>query len=167
MSDLPTGTPDPLDGAKLLIVDDDVRNVFALTSAFERYGALVRYAENGRQGIEILDREGDIALVLMDAMMPELDGYTTTAAIRRRPEFTDLPIIMVTAKAMKGDRAKSITAGASEYVTKPVDITHLVGLMRDWLNRSRADIPRPSRPDRPAHPMHPEHSPAKRPEGNG
>jgi signal transduction histidine kinase/HAMP domain-containing protein/CheY-like chemotaxis protein len=167
MSDLPTGTPDPLDGAKILIVDDDVRNVFALTSAFERYGALVRYAENGRQGIEILDREGDIALVLMDAMMPELDGYTTTAAIRRRPEFTDLPIIMVTAKAMKGDRAKSITAGASEYVTKPVDITHLVGLMRDWLNRSRSDIPRPSHPDRPSHPMHPEHSPAKRPEGNG
>jgi signal transduction histidine kinase/CheY-like chemotaxis protein/HAMP domain-containing protein len=126
---------DPLNGAKVLIVDDDVRNVFALTSVFERYGVHVRYAENGRQGMEILDRENDIGLVLMDVMMPELDGYATTAAIRQRPEFTDLPIITVTAKAMKGDRAKSIAAGASEYVTKPVDISHLLGLMRSWLER--------------------------------
>jgi signal transduction histidine kinase/CheY-like chemotaxis protein/HAMP domain-containing protein len=126
---------DPLNGAKILIVDDDVRNVFALTSVFERYGAQVRYAENGRQGMEILDREDDVALVLMDVMMPELDGYATTAAIRQRPEFTDLPIITVTAKAMKGDRAKSIAAGASEYVTKPVDIAHLISLMRNWLER--------------------------------
>jgi signal transduction histidine kinase/HAMP domain-containing protein/ActR/RegA family two-component response regulator len=128
---------DPLNGAKILIVDDDVRNVFALTSVFERYGAQVRYAENGRQGMEILDREDDVALVLMDVMMPELDGYATTAAIRQRPEFTDLPIITVTAKAMKGDRAKSIAAGASEYVTKPVDIAHLISLMRSWLERRR------------------------------
>jgi signal transduction histidine kinase/HAMP domain-containing protein/ActR/RegA family two-component response regulator len=126
---------DPLSGAKILIVDDDVRNVFALTSVFERYGAQIRYAEDGRQGMEILDREDDIALVLMDVMMPELDGYATTAAIRRRPEFADLPIITVTAKAMKGDRAKSIASGASEYVTKPVDISHLIGLMRGWLER--------------------------------
>jgi len=130
--------PDPLNGAKVLIVDDDVRNVFALASVFERYGAHVRYAENGRQGMEILDREDDIGLVLMDVMMPELDGYATTAAIRQRPEFTDLPIIAVTAKAMKGDRAKSIAAGASEYVTKPVDISHLLGLMRSWLERRRS-----------------------------
>jgi CheY-like chemotaxis protein len=128
---------DPLNGAKVLIVDDDVRNVFALTSVFERYGAQVRYAENGRQGMEILDREDDVALVLMDVMMPELDGYATTAAIRQRPEFADLPIITVTAKAMKGDRAKSIAAGASEYVTKPVDIAHLISLMRSWLERRR------------------------------
>jgi signal transduction histidine kinase/HAMP domain-containing protein/DNA-binding NarL/FixJ family response regulator len=134
----PPGRHDPLDGAKILIVDDDVRNVFALTSVFERYGAQVRYAENGRQGMEILDREDDVALVLMDVMMPELDGYATTAAIRRRPEFANLPIITVTAKAMKGDRAKSIAAGASEYVTKPVDITHLVGLMRGWLDHRHA-----------------------------
>jgi CheY-like chemotaxis protein len=126
---------DPLNGAKILIVDDDVRNVFALTSVFERYGAQVRYAENGRQGMEILDREDDVALVLMDVMMPELDGYATTAAIRQRPEFADLPIITVTAKAMKGDRAKSLAAGASEYVTKPVDIAHLISLMRSWLER--------------------------------
>jgi len=133
--DMMSAGDDPLNGAKILIVDDDVRNVFALTSVFERYGAQIRYAENGRQGMEILDREGDIALVLMDVMMPELDGYATTAAIRRRPEFADLPIITVTAKAMKGDRAKSITSGASEYVTKPVDISHLIGLMRSWLER--------------------------------
>ena len=135
---------DPLSGAKILIVDDDVRNVFALTSVFERYGAQIRYAENGRQGMEILDREDDIALVLMDVMMPELDGYATTAAIRRRPEFAELPIITVTAKAMKGDRAKSIASGASEYVTKPVDISHLIGLMRGWLERRprQAGLPR-------------------------
>jgi signal transduction histidine kinase/HAMP domain-containing protein/ActR/RegA family two-component response regulator len=155
-SDLPPGTRDPLDGAKILIVDDDVRNVFALTSVFERYGAQVRYAENGRQGMEILDREDDIALVLMDVMMPELDGYATTAAIRRRPEFADLPIITVTAKAMKGDRAKSIAAGASEYVTKPVDITHLISLMREWLDRRHAA--RPEHLTTYSHPKHPEGS---------
>jgi signal transduction histidine kinase/HAMP domain-containing protein/FixJ family two-component response regulator len=132
---LPAGEDDPLNGSKILIVDDDIRNVFALTSVFERYGAQVRYAENGRQGMEILDREDDIALVLMDVMMPELDGYATTAAIRQRPEFAELPIITVTAKAMKGDRAASIASGASEYVTKPVDIDHLVGLMRSWLEK--------------------------------
>jgi signal transduction histidine kinase/HAMP domain-containing protein len=126
---------DPLCGAKILIIDDDVRNVFALTSVFERYGAQIRYAENGRAGMDLLGREPDVALVLMDVMMPELDGYATTAAIRRRPEFTDLPIVMVTAKAMKGDRAKAVASGASEYVTKPVDITHLLGLMRGWLDR--------------------------------
>ncbi|MBV9857705.1 MAG: HAMP domain-containing protein [Streptosporangiaceae bacterium] len=130
-------TGDPLHGAKILIVDDDVRNVFALTSVFERYGAQVRYAENGRQGMELLDAEDDIALVLMDVMMPELDGYATTAAIRRRPEFAQLPIVTVTAKAMKGDREKAIAAGASEYVTKPVEISHLVGLLRGWLERRR------------------------------
>ena len=131
---------DPMSGAKILIVDDDVRNVFALTSVFERYGAAVRYAENGRAGMEILDREPDVALVLMDVMMPELDGYATTAAIRRRGEFADLPIVMVTAKAMKGDRTKAIASGASEYVAKPVDIAHLIGLMRELLSRT-ASVP--------------------------
>ena len=172
---LPPGMHDPLDGAKILIVDDDVRNVFALTSVFERYGAQVRYAENGRQGMEILDREDDIALVLMDVMMPELDGYATTAAIRRRPEFADLPIITVTAKAMKGDRAKSIAAGASEYVTKPVDIAHLVGLMRGWLDQRRAanlasqSAPAvPSRPERSPHDaQHRASSNTRNSEGNG
>jgi len=124
---------DPLDGAKILILDDDVRNVFALTAVFERLGTQVRYAENGRSGIHLLESEPDIALVLMDVMMPELDGYATTAEIRRRAEFADLPIIAVTAKAMKGDREKALEAGASEYVTKPVDISYLLGLIRAWL----------------------------------
>jgi signal transduction histidine kinase/ActR/RegA family two-component response regulator len=129
---------DPLNGAKILIVDDDVRNLFALTSVFELYGSVVRQAADGRAGIEILDSEPDVALVLMDVMMPELDGYATTAAIRRRGEFAGLPIVMVTAKAMEGDRTKAIASGASEYVAKPVDIEHLVGLMRALLSGTAA-----------------------------
>jgi CheY-like chemotaxis protein len=129
---------DPLDGAKILILDDDVRNVFALTAVFERLGTHVHYAENGRSGIHLLESEPDIALVLMDVMMPELDGYATTAEIRRRAEFADLPIIAVTAKAMKGDREKALEAGASEYVTKPVDISYLLGLIRAWLAPSES-----------------------------
>jgi signal transduction histidine kinase/ActR/RegA family two-component response regulator len=129
---------DALAGTKLLIVDDDVRNVFALTSVFERCGAEVLYAENGREGIDVLERNEDIALVLMDVMMPELDGYATTEAIRRMPQFADLPIIAVTAKAMKGDREKTIAAGASDYITKPVDTMHLLSVMRSWLQRAAA-----------------------------
>jgi len=125
---------DPLNGAKILIVDDDVRNVFALTSALELYGGVVRHAADGQAGIEILDAEPDVAVVLMDVMMPGLDGYATTAAIRQRSEFSELPIVMVTAKAMKDDQAKALTSGASEYVAKPVDIEHLVGLMRGLLS---------------------------------
>ncbi len=133
--------PDPgdaLNGAKVLIIDDDVRNVFALTSVFERCGAQVLYAENGREGIDVLERTEDVALVLMDVMMPELDGYATTEAIRRMPQFTDLPIIALTAKAMKGDREKSISAGASDYIPKPVDVEHLLRVMRQWLERTSA-----------------------------
>jgi signal transduction histidine kinase/HAMP domain-containing protein/ActR/RegA family two-component response regulator len=129
---------DALEGIKLLIVDDDVRNVFALTSVFERCGAEVLYAENGREGIDVLERNEDIALVLMDVMMPELDGYATTEAIRRMPQFAELPIIAVTAKAMKGDREKTIAAGASDYITKPVDTAHLLAVMRSWLQRAAA-----------------------------
>jgi hypothetical protein len=129
---------DALAGVKVLIVDDDVRNVFALTSVFERCGAEVLYAENGREGIDVLERNEDIALVLMDVMMPELDGYATTEAIRRMPQFADLPILAVTAKAMKGDREKTIAAGASDYITKPVDTGHLLGVMRSWLQRAAA-----------------------------
>jgi CheY-like chemotaxis protein len=135
-NDLGGDDTDPLNGAKILIVDDDARNVFALTSVFEQYGAVVRYAGNGRAGIEILDSEPDVALVLMDVMMPELDGYATTAAIRQRGEFAGLPIVMVTARAMEGDRTEAIASGASDYVAKPVDIAHLLGLMRGWLERS-------------------------------
>ena len=133
--------PDPgdaLNGAKILIIDDDVRNVFALTSVFERCGAQVLYAENGREGIDVLERTEDVALVLMDVMMPELDGYATTEAVRRMPQFANLPIIALTAKAMKGDREKSISAGASDYIPKPVDVEHLLQVMRQWLEPAGA-----------------------------
>ena len=120
-------------GKKVLIVDDDVRNVFALTSALEAHGMEVLFAENGREGIEALKRAGDVDLVLMDVMMPELDGYETTRAIRELPEFERLPIIALTAKAMRGDRERSISAGASDYITKPVDTDQLLSLMRVWL----------------------------------
>jgi hypothetical protein len=118
---------------KILIVDDDVRNVFALTSVLEAHGMEVVYAENGKDGIELLQRNPDVDLVLMDIMMPELDGYQTIAAIRGEEAFKQLPIISLTAKAMKGDREKSISAGASDYITKPVDTDQLLSLMRVWL----------------------------------
>jgi CheY-like chemotaxis protein len=120
-------------GKNILIVDDDVRNVFALTSALEANGMDVQFAENGRDGIEALRRSGNVDLVLMDVMMPEMDGYETTQAIRAMPEFEKLPIIALTAKAMKGDRERSIAAGASDYITKPVDTDQLLSLMRVWL----------------------------------
>jgi HAMP domain-containing protein/signal transduction histidine kinase/CheY-like chemotaxis protein len=124
-----------LAGRKVLIVDDDVRNVFALTSALEAHGMEVVYAENGREALTKLEDVPDVDLILMDIMMPELDGYETTMAIRAMPNFERLPIIALTAKAMKGDREKSIAAGASDYITKPVDVDQLVSLMRVWLYR--------------------------------
>ncbi|MFE5124459.1 HAMP domain-containing protein [Streptomyces sp. NPDC056669] len=129
--------PEPVSGfhgEKVLIVDDDIRNVFALTSVLEQHGLQVLYAENGREGIEVLEQHDDVVLVLMDIMMPEMDGYATTAAIRRMPQFAGLPIIALTAKAMKGDREKSIEAGASDYVTKPVDTDHLLTVMEHWMS---------------------------------
>jgi signal transduction histidine kinase/HAMP domain-containing protein/ActR/RegA family two-component response regulator len=125
-----------LSGRKVLIVDDDVRNVFALTSVLEGYGMDVLYAEDGQAGIDVLQRNTDVALVLMDVMMPGLDGYATTEAIRRMPQFTDLPIIVITAKVMKGDREKSFDSGASGYIPKPVDVDHLLDVMRTWLQRT-------------------------------
>ncbi|MGX2994169.1 HAMP domain-containing protein [Streptomyces sp. JNUCC 64] len=121
------------DGEKVLIVDDDIRNVFALTSVLEQHGLSVLYAENGREGIEVLEQHDDVTLVLMDIMMPEMDGYATTTAIRRMPQFAGLPIIALTAKAMKGDREKAIESGASAYVTKPVDPDHLLTVMEQWM----------------------------------
>lgn len=121
---------------KILIVDDDVRNIFALTSLLERQQMEVLYAENGREGIEILQAHPDIHLVLMDIMMPEMDGYETTRAIRQRSQFQSLPIIALTAKAMQGDREKCIEAGASDYITKPVDTEQLLSLLRVWLYRN-------------------------------
>ncbi|MCX4765413.1 HAMP domain-containing protein [Streptomyces sp. NBC_01275] len=120
-------------GEKVLIVDDDIRNVFALTSVLEQHGLSVLYAENGREGIEVLEQHDDVAVVLMDIMMPEMDGYATTTAIRRMPQFSGLPIIALTAKAMKGDREKAIESGASDYVTKPVDPDHLLSVMEQWM----------------------------------
>ncbi|WP_042440938.1 HAMP domain-containing protein [Streptacidiphilus albus] len=120
-------------GEKVLIVDDDIRNVFALTSVLEQYGLTVLYAENGREGIEVLEQHEDVSLVLMDIMMPEMDGYATTEAIRRMPQFAGLPIIALTAKAMKGDKEKSLSAGATDHVTKPVDTDYLLGVMDHWL----------------------------------
>ncbi|MFI0288833.1 HAMP domain-containing protein [Streptomyces virginiae] len=120
-------------GERVLIVDDDVRNVFALTSVLEQHGLAVLYAENGREGIEVLEQHDDVKVVLMDIMMPEMDGYATTSAIRRMPQFAGLPIIALTAKAMKGDREKAIDSGASDYVTKPVDPDYLLSVMEQWM----------------------------------
>ncbi|BBD61214.1 GAF sensor hybrid histidine kinase [Nostoc sp. HK-01] len=120
---------------KVLIVDDDVRNIFALTSMLERYHMQVIYAENGRDGITLLETTQDIDVVLMDVMMPEMDGYETTRLIRQNERFRALPIIALTAKAMQGDREKCIESGASDYITKPVDIEQLLSLLRVWLYR--------------------------------
>ena len=120
----------------ILIVDDDVRNLFALTTAFERYNINAITAESGREAINILnDASRNIDLVLMDIMMPEMDGYETTQKIRRENKNNTLPIIAVTAKAMKGDRQKCIEAGASDYITKPVKVDQLLSLMRVWLHK--------------------------------
>ncbi len=126
-------TDEVLKQRKILIVDDDVRNVFALTSVLESHGMEVLYAENGKDGIELLHRNPDVDLVLMDIMMPGLDGYETMRAIRSEESFKQLPIISLTAKAMKGDREKSIVSGASDYIAKPVDTDQLLSLMRVWL----------------------------------
>jgi CheY-like chemotaxis protein len=121
-------------GKKILIVDDDVRNVFALTSVLELHGMHVLFAESGRDGMEMLERH-PVDLVLMDIMMPEMDGYETIQAMRRTSQFERLPIIALTAKAMKGDREKSIAAGASDYIAKPVDTEQLLSLLRVWLTQ--------------------------------
>ncbi|WP_244311162.1 HAMP domain-containing protein [Microbispora bryophytorum] len=121
-------------GRKVLVVDDDVRNVFALTTILELHGMQVLYAEDGRKGIDVLMRNDDVDLVLMDIMMPEMDGYAATTAIRSMPRFAQLPIIAVTAKAMHGDREKTLSSGASDYVTKPVDAEELIVCMQHWLD---------------------------------
>ena len=124
-----------LAGKKILIVDDDIRNIFALTSILEQHHMQAVYAENGFDGIEQLKRQPDFDIVLMDIMMPEMDGYQTMHAIRKMPEFASLPIIAVTAKAMKVDRTRCIEAGASDYLSKPVDPDQLLSLLRVWLYR--------------------------------
>ncbi|HUP45481.1 MAG TPA: HAMP domain-containing protein, partial [Thermoanaerobaculia bacterium] len=118
-----------------LIIDDDVRNIYALTSLLERHKMKVLYAESGKEGIEMLSRTPDIDVVLMDVMMPEMDGYEAMRRIREMDRFKSLPMIALTAKAMKGDREKCMEAGASDYITKPVDAQQLVSLLRVWLYR--------------------------------
>ncbi|WP_442937701.1 HAMP domain-containing protein [Nonomuraea sp. SBT364] len=122
-----------LTGRTVLVVDDDARNLFALTSILEMHGLRVLHAEDGRKGIDTLMAHPEIDIVLMDVMMPEMDGYTATAAIRAMPQYAELPIIAVTAKAMPGDQEKSMAAGASGHVTKPVDADHLLGLIQRWM----------------------------------
>jgi signal transduction histidine kinase/HAMP domain-containing protein/CheY-like chemotaxis protein len=129
------GEHDALRGRRILVIDDDPRNVFAITSTLEQQGMTVTQAGNGRKGIEALLGAEEADLILMDVMMPELDGYATMAKIRQMPAFATLPIIAVTARAMPGDKEKSIAAGASDYVTKPVDTDELLACMERWLTR--------------------------------
>ncbi|MBI4863550.1 MAG: response regulator [Candidatus Riflebacteria bacterium] len=124
-----------LAGRVVFVVDDDLRNIFALTAVLERQGAKVLYAENGRSALAMLQSTPEIEIVLMDIMMPEMDGFETMRAIRAIDRFKRLPIIALTAKAMKGDRERCIEAGASDYITKPVDTQQLLSLLRVWLHR--------------------------------
>jgi HAMP domain-containing protein/CheY-like chemotaxis protein/signal transduction histidine kinase len=124
-----------LTGKKVLVVDDDVRNIFALSSVLERHGMVVLTAETGKEAIAILDSTPDVSIVLMDIMMPEMDGYETSRVIRQNPVFLRLPIIALTAKAMKGDREKTLQAGASDYLAKPVNTEQLLSTLRIWLHR--------------------------------
>jgi len=126
-----------LAGAKVLIVDDDIRNIFSLTSVLESHDVEVLHAERGKDGILILEQTPGVDVALIDIMMPEMDGYETMQQIRKRPELADLPLIAVTAKAMKGDRQKCLDAGASDYIAKPVDIELLLALLRVWVARAR------------------------------
>ncbi|MFD0817543.1 ATP-binding protein, partial [Micromonospora zhanjiangensis] len=126
-----------LDGATVLIVDDDVRNVFALTSALELHGMTVVYSDNGADGVRLLAEHPDVDIVLMDAMMPDQDGYETTKAIRRNHRFAELPVVFLTAKAMPGDRESALQAGASDYITKPVDLDQLIELMASWIDGTK------------------------------
>ncbi len=126
---------DALVGKKVLVVDDDVRNIFALSSVLERRGMTVLTAGTGREAITTLEKTPEVAIVLMDIMMPEMDGYETMQVIRQNPSFRRLPIIALTAKAMKGDREKCLEAGASEYLAKPVNTDQLLSALRMWLHR--------------------------------
>ena len=129
------GSNEMLRGRKVLVVDDDARNIFALTSVLENHEAEVISATNGRDAIQTILKNPRSSIVLMDIMMPEMDGYETMRQIRELPEFRSLPILALTAKAMKGDREKCLEAGASDYIAKPVNTDELLSLMRVWLFR--------------------------------
>jgi len=135
MLDRLTSSDEDLLGRKVLLVDDDARNIFALSSVLERRGMHVLTATTGREAIALLESTSDVAIVLMDIMMPEMDGYQTMEVIRKKAEFRRLPIIALTAKAMKGDREKCLEAGASDYLAKPVNTEQLLSALRMWLHR--------------------------------
>jgi CheY-like chemotaxis protein len=145
VSELPEGKRQMIDrlhqsdealaGRKVLVVDDDVRNIFALSSVLERRGMTVLSAGTGREAIDTIETTPDLAIVLMDIMMPEMDGYETMQVIRQNPALRRLPIIALTAKAMKGDRERCLEAGASEYLAKPVNTEQLLSALRMWLHR--------------------------------
>jgi CheY-like chemotaxis protein len=122
-------------GRTVLVVDDDVRNIFALSSVLERRGMKVLTASTGREAIATLESSPEVAIALMDIMMPEMDGYETIQVIRQNPSFRRLPIIALTAKAMKGDREKCLEAGATDYLAKPVNTEQLLAALRLWLHR--------------------------------
>jgi len=124
-----------LAGKKVLVVDDDIRNIFAMTSILEPQKMEIFSAETGKSALETLADNPEIDVVLMDIMMPDMDGYDTMRAVRKQTKFRSLPIIALTAKAMKGDREKCIEAGASDYIAKPVDAEQLLSLLRVWLYR--------------------------------
>jgi len=123
-----------LENKTILLADDDMRNIFALTSAFESYNIQVEIANNGQEALDILNEDNAIDLVLMDIMMPVMDGYEAIEQIRKNRKYIDLPIIAITAKAMKGDKEKAIEAGAKDYVSKPIDIDKLISLIRVWVS---------------------------------
>ena len=129
------GSKEILRNRKVLVVDDDARNIFALTSLLENHEMEVISTTKGKSAIDIVRNTPDLSLVLMDIMMPEMDGYETIREIRNTPEFRTMPIIALTAKAMKGDREKCLEAGASDYISKPVNTDQLLSLMRVWLYR--------------------------------
>jgi CheY-like chemotaxis protein len=145
VDDLPQSKKDMLDRLhrsnevlrhqKVLVVDDDIRNIFALTTVLENQEMEVLTATNGRQAIEIIQKTRDLSVVLMDIMMPEMDGYETMRQIRKDPDLRTIPILALTAKAMKGDREKCLEAGASDYIAKPVNTEQLLSLLRVWLYR--------------------------------
>jgi CheY-like chemotaxis protein len=128
-------TDEALIGKQVLVVDDDVRNIFTLSSLLERRGMNVISASNGEEAIRHIESNPGLSLVLMDIMMPEMDGYETMRRIREKPDFRMLPILALTAKAMKGDREKCLEAGASDYIAKPVNTEQLLSLLRIWLHR--------------------------------
>jgi CheY-like chemotaxis protein len=127
------GAREALAGKKALIVDDDMRNIFALATVLAEEGLQIVSAHDGREAIRLVQEDPEIDIVLMDIMMPDMDGLETTKEIRKLPRGRELPIVAVTAKAMKGDRQKCIEAGAWDYIAKPVEPSHLLSVLRGWL----------------------------------